>query len=142
MAHDALVEKRELRRLDDSRGWFVKVIQQTHLQGRPFGEVYLAVAAPGGSRGGHFHKRTTEWFCPVQGRGTLYVASVDGTRHETIPLDSAKPCSVRVPPEVAHVLVADAGVEFGVLAVADLEYDPDDDDTFPVEQVAIQGGAS
>jgi dTDP-4-dehydrorhamnose 3,5-epimerase len=142
MDRERLVDVRELHRLDDPRGWFVKVIQQTHLQGRPFGEVYLAVAAPGEARGGHYHKRTTEWFCPVQGRGTLYVASLDGTRHEAVPMDCAKPCSVRVPPEVAHVLVADAGVEFAVLAVADVEYEAEDDDTVPVELVAIQGEPS
>ena len=141
MARDRLVETRSLLRLEDARGWFVKIIQQRHLEEHAFGEAYLSVAAPGGARGGHFHKRTTEWFCPVQGRGTLYAASLDGTRHETVAMDCEQPCSVRVPPEVAHVLVADAGVAFAVLAVADVEYDPEDNDTFPVELVAIQGEA-
>ena len=141
MARERLVDVRDLRRLDDGRGWFVKVIQERHLDGRPFGEVYLAVAAPGESRGGHYHERTTEWFCPVGGRGTLFVASLDGVHHESIRMDSATPVSVRVPPRVAHVLVADQGVEFSVLAVADVEYDPQDTDIFPVELAAIQGGA-
>lgn len=141
MASDHLVERRPLRRLDDSRGWFVKLIQQRHLGGHAFGEAYLAVAAPGESRGGHFHRRTTEWFCAVHGRGTLYAASLDGTRHEAVAMSAAEPCSVRVPPDVAHVLVADAGVEFAVLAVADVEYDPEDTDTFPVERATLEGGA-
>lgn len=142
MDRERLVETRELHRRDDPRGWFVKVIRRTHLQGRPFGEVYLAVAAPGEARGGHYHKRTTEWFCAVQGRGTLYASSLDGARHEAVPMDCTRPCSVRVPPEVAHVLVADAGVEFAVLAVADVEYNPADHDTYAVERVAIQGERS
>lgn len=139
MAREPLVEVRALQRLDDSRGWFVKILQARHLDGRPFGEAYLAVAGPGGSRGGHYHKRTTEWFCPVAGRGTLYAASLDGEQHETVRMDSAAPASVRVPPEIAHVLVADAGVEFAVLAIADVEYDPDDTDTYPVQLATIQG---
>ncbi len=139
MDRERLVDVRALRRLDDGRGWFVKVIQERHLDGRPFGEVYLAVAAPGESRGGHYHERTTEWFCAVGGRGTLYVASLDGAQHESIVMNSATPVSVRVPPRVAHVLIADQGVEFSVLAVADVEYDPNDTDIHPVELTAIQG---
>ncbi|MFQ5599027.1 MAG: WxcM-like domain-containing protein [Candidatus Krumholzibacteriia bacterium] len=141
MTTDSLVEVRPLRRLEDDRGWFVKVIQRVHLGGRPFGEAYLAVGAAGETRGSHYHERTTEWFCPVHGCGTLYVAALDGSRRESITMDTAAPVSVRVPPGVAHALVADAGVEFSVLAVADVEYDPDDPDTFPVELKRIRGDA-
>ncbi len=54
------VDVRPLRRLEDARGWFVKVIQKQHLDGLPFGEVYLSVGAPGETRANHYHERTTE----------------------------------------------------------------------------------
>ena len=134
-----LVEVRPLRRLDDARGSFVKIIQQRHLAGRPFGEVYLSVSGPGQIRACHFHRRTTEWFCPVGGRGELYLARPDGSLRERVRLDSAFPISLRVPPGVAHALVADPDSELAVLAVADVEYDPADTDTYPVDFTQIRG---
>ena len=135
------VEVRSLRRLDDARGWFLKVLQAQHLEGHPFGEVYLSVGSPGETRANHYHRRTTEWFCPVGGRGTLYLAEVEGPRRERVRLDAAAPVSVRVPPGVAHSLVADPDAELAVLAVADVPYDPQDTDTYPVTFQSIHGGA-
>ncbi len=136
------VEIRPLRRLEDARGWFLKAIQQRHLEGHAFGEAYLSVGSPGETRANHFHRRTTEWFCPVGGRGTLYLLEVEGTRRQQVRFDAAAPVSVRVPPGVAHSLVADADSELAVLAIADVEYDPADTDTEPVDFERIRGGAA
>lgn len=133
---------RPLRRLDDPRGWFVKVIQNRHLEGLPFGEVYLSVGAPGETRACHYHKRTTEWFCPAAGCGTLYLAEMNGPARMQVRFDASAPVSVRIPPFVAHALVADAGGDLAVLAVADVEYDPADTDTIPVDFARIRGGAA
>ena len=135
------VEIRPLRRLEDARGWFLKAIQQRHLAGHPFGEAYLSVGGAGETRANHYHERTTEWFCPVSGRGTLYLAAVDGSARLAVRFDAKAPVSVRVPPRVAHSLVADADSELAVLAVADVEYDPQDTDTVPVDFARIAGGA-
>ena len=134
------VEVRPLRRLEDPRGWFVKVIQKRHLEGLPFGEVYLSVGAPGETRANHYHERTTEWFCPAGGRGTLYLAAMNGPERMRVRLDIATPVSVRIPPFVAHSLVADADCDLAVLAVADVEYDPAATDTIAVEFEHIRGG--
>jgi len=136
------VEVRALRRLDDDRGWFVKAIQRRHLGDLPFGEVYVSVGSAGETRANHYHRRTTEWFCPVAGRGTLYLASVGGTAHMQVHFDAAAPVSVRIPPGVAHSLVADADCELAVLAVADVEYDPTDTDTYPVDFARIRDGGA
>ena len=134
------VDVRPLRRLEDTRGWFVKVFQKRHLGGLPFGEVYLSVGAPGETRANHYHERTTEWFCPAAGRGTLYLAAMRGSERMAVRMDIATPVSVRIPPFVAHSLVADADCDLAVLAVADVEYDPADTDTIPVDFERIRGG--
>jgi len=136
------VEVRALRRLEDTRGWFLKAIQARHLDGRPFGEAYLSVGGPGENRANHYHERTTEWFCPVGGRGTLYLHDIASGDRTTVRFDAASPVSVRVPPRVAHALVADADCELAVLAIADVEYDPQDDDTIPVPFADIAGSAA
>lgn len=132
-------EARPLRRLDDGRGWFLKALLASHLCGRPFGEVYVSVGAAGATRANHFHRRTTEWFCPVAGRGMLYLFEVASARRAALRFDATAPISVRVPPGVAHSLVADPDVEFAVLAVADVEYDAADTDTYAVEPDRIRG---
>ena len=134
------VEVRPLSRLDDARGWFVKAIQRRHLGDLPFGEAYLSVGAAGEIRANHFHRRTTEWFCPVAGRGTLYLASMTGGERMQVRFDVASPVSVRIPPGIAHALVADADCELAVLAVADIEYDPADNDTYAVDFARIRDG--
>lgn len=131
---------RPLRRLGDERGWFLKVMQASHLGGRPFGEVYLSVGAAGETRACHYHAHTTEWFCPVGGRGTLYLYEVDGGRRTQVRLDVEVPVAVRVPPGVAHALAADGQVEFAVLAVADVEYAAGAPDTIPLDFESIRGG--
>lgn len=136
------VEVRPLRRLEDARGWFVKLLQHRHMQGLPFGEVYLSVGSPGETRANHYHQRTTEWFAPVGGRGTLYLAETAGEARMSVRMDAGAPVSVRVPPGVAHSLVADADADLAVLAVADVEYDPQDTDTFAVEFERIRGGTA
>lgn len=136
------VEIRPLRRLDDARGWFLKAIQQRHLEGRPFGEVYLSVGAAGETRANHYHKRTTEWFCPAGGRGILYLLQMEDGLRQQVTFDIADPVSVRVPPGVAHSLVAAGDSELVVLAVADVEYDPADTDTYPVDFRDIAGATA
>lgn len=138
---DGWYDVRPLRRLDDTRGWFLKALQAQHLGGRPFGEVYLSVGAAGETRANHVHRRTTEWFCPVAGRGMLYLFDVQGDRRAALRFDAAAPISVRVPPGVAHSLVADPDTELAVLAVADVAYDPQDTDTDAVEPHRIRGVA-
>jgi dTDP-4-dehydrorhamnose 3,5-epimerase-like enzyme len=133
------VEVRTLRRLDDARGFFVKLVQAHHLEGHPFGEAYVSSGGPGEKRACHYHERTTEWFSPVAGRGTLYLAAVDGEARQAVRMDIAAPVCVRIPPRVAHALVADEGCELAILAIADVEYDPQDPDTFPAPFERIAG---
>jgi dTDP-4-dehydrorhamnose 3,5-epimerase-like enzyme len=97
------------------------------------------VGAPGETRANHYHRRTTEWFCPVAGRGMLYLLEVASERRAALRFDAATPISVRVPPGVAHSLVADADAELAVLAVADVPYDPQDTDTFAVAAQHVRG---
>lgn len=141
MSSSEWIDVRPLRRLGDDRGWFLKALQERHLGGRPFGEAYLSVGASGETRACHYHEHTTEWFCPVGGRGTLFLYETDGGRRMQVRFDASEPVSVRVPPGVAHALVADAGSELAVLAIADVEYDPESPDTIALEFDVIRGGS-
>ena len=51
------------KRINDSRGWFLKPITGTE-KGLPHftGEIYTVYSENGASRGGHYHKKAKEWF--------------------------------------------------------------------------------
>lgn len=116
----------------DPRGWLLKVLQDRHVGGAPFGEIYLTSCVPGGTRAGHLHQVTREWFCPVGGRALLVLGDANGAIAARIELDAADPQVVEVPPGVAHLIVATGTEPFLLLAFADRAYDPAAPDTTPV----------
>ena len=119
--------------LRDPRGWFLKVLMAKHLPagGREFGEIYISTSESGVARGNHFHKKMTEWFTPISGRGELVVCLPEGTERRTIVLDSAAPVRIQVPPNVAHAFRSIVTEPLLLLAYSDMEYDPADTDTYP-----------
>ena len=123
------------RRLDDLRGWFLKVIDG-HEPGLPprTGEVYLTSALPGEARGDHYHPSCAEWFTVVTGRATLFVEDPASGARAKFALDAAEPVTVHVPAGLAHVFVnaPDAGQPFVLVAYAAELYDPADTVPFAV----------
>ena len=103
------------------------------LDGRTtFGEIYITAAIPGAVKGNHYHRRTTEWFCVIRGRGRLVLQVMPGGPQEEILLDESALRVVEVPPGIAHAFQNVGDGPLHVLAYADLPYDPADRDTVPV----------
>jgi dTDP-4-dehydrorhamnose 3,5-epimerase len=112
----------------DSRGGLLKVLMAGQDTGiGDFGEIYLVTAAPGESRGEHYHPRTTEWFTVVRGEATLLLADPETGEKASLSLAADDPKTVCVPAGVAHVFrnVSQAG-DCMILAYADRPYDPAD----------------
>ena len=115
------------KRIEDSRGWFLKVI--TGLEnGLPHhtGEVYIVSSKNGASRGGHYHKEATEWFTVLTGCANLKLKDVQTNEMMTITLESSKPVTVVVPPNIAHRFDAISGNLFLLLAYTNVIYKPTD----------------
>lgn len=115
---------RELK--SDGRGWFLKVItgNEEHLSSR-VGEVYLVMAYPGQMRGGHYHRRTNEWFTVIQ--GTAVAVLMDPATGERLErrLDESNPITLFVPAGIAHAFRNPEGAPSAMLIVAyaDQQYD-------------------
>lgn len=115
------------RLLRDERGWFLKVItgKEEHLP-RYTGEVYLTMAVPGQSKGGHFHRLANEWFTVIEGNSVLKLEDIDTHERMEIPLGLEDAVTVMVPSNVAHVFVNTGSSNSIVLAYTDQLYDPAD----------------
>ena len=122
------------QRLNDPRGWFLKVFKGDE-EGLPnqMGEIYLAVADPGEVRGSHYHPSASEWFTVVLGSAQLRLLDpISGERQE-LALSAATPVTVYVPAGIGHAFInpTDATQPMMVIAYADRPYDPAD--TIPLE---------
>ncbi len=119
-------------RFADARGWLLKAVEQAEVPaGAAFGEIYLTRTEPGARRGGHYHEKTTEWFCPVAGRARLLLLDRATGERRDVALDEADPVLAVLPAGLAHAVVNDGDAPFHLLSYADRPYDPADRDTFP-----------
>ncbi|MCP4691936.1 MAG: glycosyltransferase [Desulfobacterales bacterium] len=114
-------------RFEDSRGFLQKVLQASRGGGAPRqGEVYVAAARPGESRGGHYHLNMGEWFSVIQGRAALTLGDRASGETRTIALEASTPQTIYAPPGVAHA-VSNTGEELMIcVAWAEKEHDPGD----------------
>ena len=117
------------KRLGDSRGWFLKLMDGNEpALSLAFGEIYLVMARPGQVRGNHYHAKTSEWFTVVEGKALLKLADPESDERREIHLQAAEPQTVFVPAGVAHAFKnpVDSGAELLLVAYADHPYDPAD----------------
>lgn len=113
--------------IEDQRGWFLKAITGTE-EGIPSctGEVYLTMATPGQSKGGHYHPEASEWFTLVAGEAILKLEDIFTNEKYTLSLKFSEPTTVFVPNNVAHIFVNENDKDFILLAYTDKLYNPKD----------------
>lgn len=114
-------------KITDYRGWFLKVIngKETNLPNHT-GEIYITVATPNQSKGGHYHPVANEWFALIKGECTLELVDIDSNESLHIALSENDPKTVYVPNNIAHNFRNTADREFILLAYSDELFDPID----------------
>lgn len=115
-------------KIEDSRGWFLKVVtgQELNLPNRT-GEIYLTMALPGEVKGGHYHPLANEWFTLIAGECTLKITDVYTKESYELYLGANNPITVYVPAGIAHAFINISKKEnFILLAYSDQYYDPSD----------------
>jgi dTDP-4-dehydrorhamnose 3,5-epimerase-like enzyme len=118
----------ERKKLGDTRGWFMKVIDG-HEEGLPqhTGEIYLTYASGINQvRGDHYHDKATEWFTLLQGQADLKLMDMKTKETIIISLSADTPKTVVIPPAVAHAFINTQEEPFLLLAYTDELYKPAD----------------
>ena len=110
----------------DKRGFFLKVIDGNE-EFNPFKcEVYITVAHPGQTKGGHYHKVANEWFTLIEGKAILLLEDVKTKQKNKIRLNSLNPKTIFVPPYLAHSFYNNGKSDYILLAYTDKIYHPND----------------
>lgn len=118
----------ERKKLGDTRGWFMKVIDG-YEEGLPkhTGEIYLTYASGLNQvRGDHYHDKATEWFTLLQGKSDLKLMDMNTKESIIIKLSAEETKTVVIPPNVAHAFINTQEEPFLLLAYTDVLYDPVD----------------
>lgn len=115
-------------KIEDNRGWFLKVIDGKEESLPQFtGEIYLTAAKPGEIKGNHYHNLTNEWFTLVKGKCILKLFDTYDKSKLELELDSEMPQTIFVPAKISHAFInISATEEFMLLAYSDKYYDPKD----------------
>lgn len=125
------VEVYQVKKNASADGVFAKPLVNNYVKGfyeDGFGEVYTIIFPPGSKRGGHYHKKSTEFFCVIQGCAKLYLS--DGGLNQEIEMNGIHPVTVRIPSGVMHT-IDNVGNENVVLIVYwNKSYSDDDRDTY------------
>lgn len=125
--------KIDIRKLDvkkDERGWLAEVIKTEDVGNFPFGLIHVTSAKPGYTKGGHFHKRKTEWFCVIRGEGRLFLKDLKSGEEKNLKLGEENMSLVKIPPFVFHSIKNMGNDEMYLLAYVSEKFDPKDPDIY------------
>jgi dTDP-4-dehydrorhamnose 3,5-epimerase-like enzyme len=122
----------ERKKIEDTRGWFLKVIDGNE-PGNPFPcEIYITSAKPGESKGRHYHTKAKEWFTLIKGEAeAIFIDVITGAKTSVL-LNGDKPVTIFVPQMIAHsFLNTSPEKDFILIAFTDVKYD--NKDTIPFQ---------
>jgi oxalate decarboxylase/phosphoglucose isomerase-like protein (cupin superfamily) len=98
----------------DERGW-VLFPWEMHKAPIDPATIHIVHILPGATRGNHYHPRSFEWLCPLEGDGLLLWRAGEGGKVEKLRLEARRLC-VRIPPGVRHAVTNDGGKELLIVA--------------------------
>src|ERR1035437_144511 len=93
----------ERKKIFDSRGWFLKVINgKEEFLPQFTSEVYIISVDPGECRANHYHIEAHEWFTLITGVAHMVIEDIYSKQRIIIELYSENPKTIYVPNNIAH----------------------------------------
>ena len=117
----------ERKRISDTRGWFLKVINgKEDFLPSYTGEVYLISADPGECRANHYHNKANEWFSLVKGEAEMIIEDIVTKERMTLSLTEESPKTVYVPAGIAHSFINTGNTSYILVTYTDELFIPED----------------
>ena len=116
----------------DERGSFVELIRREDLESEDleFGQIALTTAKKNETKGKHYHKRKTEWFCVIEGIAQFRVVDKNTDEEEKFVLDGKNMKVVKVSPFIWHSIENIGDRDLYILVYVDEPFNLEDPDTF------------
>ncbi len=95
------------------------------------GQVFYVLAAPGETRGNHYHLRKTEHFIVIHGQAEIQSKDRETGNIMKVELSGDSPMVVSIHPNNTHNFYSEDGAIF--LVWCDEQFDESDPDTYPEE---------
>lgn len=129
------VKRHPLKVIRDERGHLAEIWRSDSVPFLSAGQVNLVRVNPGEKRGGHYHRRKSEWFLAAAGKGWLGLGEFRGQEWvwSELPLSGQDPELIEIPPGIGHRLRADPSTPLLVLIYIDEIYHPEDADVHPAQ---------
>ncbi len=114
----------------DTRGWLSEIIRAEDVDHKKFGQVLITAANPGETKGNHYHKKKTEWYCVIKGRGILTIIDKKDKEKKEIELGDKNMVLVKIPINHFHWIKNIGKKEMLLLAYTDDVFNKNDSDTY------------
>lgn len=125
--------KLDIKKLDvkkDARGWLAEIIHPEDVGDPNFGQIHITVVNPGKVRGNHYHKKRTEWFSVIKGKGTLFLKNMTNGEEKKIAMGLEDLSVIKIPPMYFHSFENTGQDEMYLLVYGDSKFDSNDPDTY------------
>lgn len=120
---------RKLNVKSDERGWLAEIATQKDVDGLS-GLILVTTAHPGKTKGNHYHKRKTEWYCVIQGRGLLEIKDLLSEEKTEIEIGEKNMVLVKISPNYLHSITNIGENEMILLSYVDEPFNEEDPDTY------------
>jgi dTDP-4-dehydrorhamnose 3,5-epimerase-like enzyme len=114
----------------DSRGLLAKIFDYASLKGKDIQDIYVTITPPKESRADHYHKKTTEWFCAIKGKGIMKFNAIGTDEELKIEMDANNMSMIEVPPGINHLILAEGDEPLILMAFGNQPYKEGDADTY------------
>lgn len=114
----------------DARGWLSEVIRSEDVGNKKFGQVLVTAANPSETKGNHYHKRKTEWYCVIKGAGMLTIINRANKEKKEIEQGEENMNLVKIPPNHFHKITNTGKTEMLLLVYIDEAFNGNDPDTY------------
>lgn len=105
------------------------LLEQSELEEKVFGQLYLIEIKPGASVGNHYHEQREEWLIPLKGNGKIILENILNKERKTIPLNEGKDYArVIIPQYFAHVVLNNSNSALLIMEYSTKPFDQNKED--------------
>jgi len=111
----------------DERGWLAEILRVDRIE-QKISQIYVSYSVKGIVRGGHYHKRKTEWFFVVLGEAEIHLKDLDTGEEDNLVITDKDRLLVEIPAGVFHTIKSKT--ELYLLVASSEVFNKDDSDTY------------